>query len=319
MAQFQIIFGPREQSKDEWTGVYTHYVVRPDKGMVALYEFGSPQEAAALVKELNENMRKLGASIVYMMKRLPDVVDYVSREAAREDYKPFEVQGDAYHCAELIGAEISFYVNLHDAYDNRRTTMKLGRYLRTYTARTDNEIADICARNGVACGDSTLQFTNEREKIKWVYENGPRSCMSDRATSYNSDGVHPAEAYATDDIRIAFIERDNRVTARAVVNEKEKTFYTVYGDRERIIPALDTAGYARTDDGCLIGCRLLKLEISRNRYATPYIDGDGGLDSHDDKHHIVTNGGCYPGEEGCITQDYEEPYDDDDYDYDYDY
>lgn len=320
MPRFEIIYGERNQPKETWTG--KHVVNQFDEVSFRnrrIVEWNDPKEAAALVKRLNAAMRDGGHTRIYMLNKLPEPVDYLAREAAREDYLPFEVQGEAYHCAELKGAEVSFYTKLDDAYSDRRTTMKLGRYLRQFTVKNDNEIADICARNGVECNDRMLHFARTREEIKKVYASGPRSCMS--GDSFGS--VHPAEAYASPDISVAYIadpDNENRITARAVCNEMTKEFNSIYGDHARLRPMLEAAGYKKHEKyHYLQGCRLLKIDIGKG-YACPYIDSDDSVGPHpDDENYmlVMSDGGAYTSEYGYISYDYD-GIDDDDYEEEYD-
>lgn len=295
MAKFQIIVGRKEQPKDEWM-VYTDF----ESGHPYKNEWDSPQEANEIVKRQNKLAHEMGASVIYMLKRMPDPVDFLSREATRQDYQPFEVQGEPLHCAELIEKSISFYNNLYDAFDNRRTEMKLGRYLRQYTSKDDNEISLICARNGIDCGDSVIKWARTREEIAEVYEKGPRSCMKGGRGNWFGT-AHPAEAYASPDVAVAFIQRDDdRVTARTVVNIKDKTYVGVYGDSARLDPMLEAEGY-KPDWQALRGCRLLKVPVGDGRYAVPYLDSNCCVAEHDETYLIAnTEKGSWSGECGYV-------------------
>jgi hypothetical protein len=324
MPNFSIIYGRKDEPKEQWT-TYNHGLgwSREQGRYLNQTEWDNPQAPNELVKSLNAAAKTYNTPICYMLQRLPDPVDFLTREVSRADYRPFEVQGEDYHCAELQGDKISYYATKYDAYDDKRSTRRLGRYLREFTTKDDNEIAEICARLGVDSGDGILKFASTRNEIKHVYENGPRSCMSQRGVDFNAAGIHPAEAYAAGDISIAYLERDGRITARCVcVPETKKYAPSVYGDYVRLKAMLDDAGWTVGDWSFLRGCKMLKLDIGNNRYAVPYIDSGDGLDTHEDGIHLVLVAhGCCPDEAGWITHDMERPdeyeYDDGYYDDDY--
>jgi DNA-binding PadR family transcriptional regulator len=91
----------------------------------------------------------------------------VTRETSRPDYKPFEIQGHDFHMAELKGDKISYVAMLNHAEDNRRTEIKLGRYLREFTELTDNEATLLALV--VRAGPITAY------EIGKVYQNSPVS------------------------------------------------------------------------------------------------------------------------------------------------
>ncbi len=289
MPRFVVIYGPSDQPKETW---------QPYGASV--YE--NPQEATVVVKEQNTAARAADTKTIFMVKRLPDVVDYKARELAK-GIELFEHQGAEHHMATFENGIISYYPLLQNAYDDRRTEMKLGRYLKGFVkSLDDNQISDICAKFGVACGDSTVQFARTRAEIREVYENGPRSCMSGNASQYNSDGVHPSEAYATEDIAVAFIRRDDgRITARTVCNMKDKKWVSIYGDSVRMSELLTAQGFTH-DYNCLVGCRFLKIPVRDGSYALCYQDGDITVANLDDTYMIGSNTkGAYSNECGHVT------------------
>lgn len=293
MPRFAVIYGDKEQPKETWMQYTT-----PER----VNEWDTPQHATEIVRERNAHMREHKNRTIFMIKRLPDVVDYRARELAN-GIELFEYQGDTYHMATHKDGMVSYYQTLPAAYDDRRTEMKLGRYLKGYLKHlTDNEISEISAKLGVLCGDSVVQFARTREEIREVYENGPRSCMSGSARSFNSDHVHPSEAYATDDIAVAFIKRDDdRITARAVCNMKDKKWVTIYGDSVRMDQLLLNLGFTH-EYNALLDCRFLKIPVRDASYAMCYQDGDITLAHLDDKYLIGSqNKGAYSSEYGYVT------------------
>lgn len=254
MAEFQVVCGLKSQPKEMWH-VYS---------IDGVNTWWNPQDANAVCKNLNKYYKAHANNWAAMLKRLPDPVDYLMRETAREDYKPFEVQGQDFHCAELKNdGTISYYNTQYDAYDDKRTSVKLGRYLRKFcTDKDDKEIGEICARYGYEFGDSSLFFAKTREEIKNVYEKGPNSCMSGPASNFSiGDGIHPAEAYASGDFEVAYITRDERITGRAVVIPSKKIWSCIYGDNTRMRPMLEELGYKEAERHEAHGLKMLKLGV----------------------------------------------------------
>lgn len=319
MPEFQVVFGRKEQPKEEWT-VHRKWDYSGSEPKV-IDTWGNPQEANIVCKELNTGFKNAGEyDYAAMLRRLPDPVDYLARETARPDYQAFEVQGEEYHCAMLMpNANISYYNTLHDAYDNRRSTMKVGRYLRKYTQKTDTEIGEICARYGVEFGDAVVRFAKTRDEIREVYLNGPSSCMADDADCYGT-GIHPSEVYASGDFEVAYIMRDERITARSVVIPSKKKWICTYGDTTRLRAALEELGYSRCNTGKeAYGLRLLRLE-GNGRIALPFFDFAGGVEFDEDKDYLkITGDGQSGGEAGYLEGDLSYPCSDDDWDDDWDY
>lgn len=316
MPRFQIIYGNKESSKEKWRR-YIHYDTNGNR----VQEWDNPQEPNGLVKSFNQMAKTHGHTYAYMLNRLPDAVDYLMRETAREDYKPFEIQGEEFHCAELkTDGTISYFNTIYDAYDNRRSNMKVGRYLRKYTSKNDNEIAEICARYGFEFRDAVVHFARTREEIRHVYENGPNSCMSSDARGFALGGnIHPAEAYASGDFEIAYLIRDDNITARTVVVPSKKIYVGIYGDYVRMKSALEELGYNRgTDHTDYYGLRFLIIP-HENKLALPYLDMNTYVAYDEKKEFLVCapTGACYS-EYGYIYDDLtcadDEDYDDYGYD-----
>lgn len=339
MADFQIIYGPKTEPKETWT-VFSYRQYNYESNTYSnRMVWDNPQDANKLVRSLNDRCHHYNPeNIAYMLQRLPDPVDFVARECAREDYLPFEVQGKDFHCAELKNGVISFYSSKYNAYDDKRTTQKTGRYLKAYTDMDDNAIADMCARYGVEFGDSKIGWARTREEIAKVYETGPSSCMKGGRGYFGfcdelGQVTHATEAYASPDIAVAYLKReDGRVTARTVVNMIDKQFISIYGDGIRLRLLLEEEGYS-CEDATLDGCRLLKIKLNDgDRFACPFLDSDVTVEDRGDDDYLFLNKtrGAWSGEDGYVTgeacrSDYQtggqdDSYDDEiDYDDDYDY
>jgi hypothetical protein len=184
---------------------------------------------------------------------------------------------------------IGYYETKSAAIHDRISWVKPTRYFARWF--TENQMWDFMAELGLATADMSLTFVNTREDIRYVYENGPESCMSGRAANYCGI-VHPTEAYASPDLELAVLhygdlrQADNddgegfdHIRARALCNKHTKEYVRIYGDTQRMKKALEEAGYKK-NEYCLGGCRLLKLfvqrsedDIDRQHIMTPYLDG----------------------------------------------
>jgi hypothetical protein len=219
----------------------------------------------------------------YSLRKVAVEQDFIAREAARTD-NPIRLPEEiavhdayySYHMAEIIPpATISFYRSREDAWADKRTEMKLGRYLREYNPRLDdNTIADACAKIGVTfVTDVVLKMARTREEIRMVYENGPDSCMS--GTNNVQGGVHPVECYASEDLAVAYLDRDGEITARTLVNPMKMQYLRIYGDNVRLSTMLEKLGYKQSNKA-LAGAKLLKIKVpdSERHCFLPYLDGN---------------------------------------------
>lgn len=218
----------------------------------------------------------------YSLRKVAVEQDFIAREAARTD-NPIRLPDEiavhdsyySYHMAEIIPpATVSFYRSREDAWADKRTEMKLGRYLREYNRHLDdNVIADACAKIGVTfVTDVILKMARTREEIREVYENGPESCMSGKGNVQG--GVHPVECYASEDLAVAYLDRDGEITARTIVNPMKMQYLRIYGDSVRLSTMLEKLGYKQSSKA-LGGAKLLKIEVpdSPNYVFLPYLDG----------------------------------------------
>jgi len=155
-----------------------------------------------------------------------------------------------------------------------QTPLKAGRYLKRFAGKVLSEtvIASLSARFSAQYESNMLQFAETREDIRDVYERGPASCMSSKVEVYASRPVHPAEAYASGELAIAYLERDGRVTARALVRKSNKEIGRMYGDADRLRSLLNADGYVAHSARNLIGAKLLKIVHRKGGFVMPFID-----------------------------------------------
>lgn len=161
---------------------------------------------------------------------------------------------------------------------DRQTRMKPGKYLKRFYGHilSDREIADWAALFTADAKPRAIYWAETADAIEDVYVNGPSSCMSRAARSYDSS-IHPVRVYAAGDLVLAYITRNNlpveqggEPTARVLCWPELRVYGRIYGDAVRLRPLLEDLGYIGGD---LDGARLLRIEENDGRLVCPYIDG----------------------------------------------
>ncbi len=181
---------------------------------------------------------------------------------------------------------VSFTIcSLHGAED-RKTTMRAGKYLRRYYPQLgDIDISKYCAT--FKSVSRKLRLATTREEIRDVYLDGPNSCMS---YDFPDLDAHPCEMYASGDLGIFYIENPssqisrgaNRVAARCLarIDKPEHiALSTAYGDYETLQAVLRNEGIPQENGLHFEGARLLREEVADDVYLCPYVDAhyQGGL------------------------------------------
>lgn len=181
--------------------------------------------------------------------------------------------------------KIAFTENEDKGERDIQTRMKPGRYLSRFYSDvlTEKEIQYYAGVFASHYDTGELHLATTREDIRWVYENGPNSCMSHRISDYATNGIHPCEVYAAGDLAIAYIKSEKRVTARAVVWPDKKIASRIYGDYHRLSALLETVGYNLCPwDNEWYGARLLKIRAANAGYVAPYTDFHPEFDIEND-------------------------------------
>lgn len=186
---------------------------------------------------------------------------------------------DVYLHISKCGTKVAFYENEDKQKRDICTVMGYGRYLTKYHPELDNEQVkaavdtfnyDHGAAPEVHFGESQDEF------IRAINEGPSESCMQGLDFAGH---IHPAAAYAAGDIKVAWLERDDRITARTLINKQTRAFSRVYGDHAKLKPLLEDMGY-ESQVGALAGCRLLMIDNEDGEgYIMPYVDagvGTGG-------------------------------------------
>jgi hypothetical protein len=193
---------------------------------------------------------------------------------------------------------------------DRQLRVRAGRYLNQFYG---NSVSNTTIRAFAAeCGfssDLKVSFATTPDEIYEVYQKGPPSCMSHRDSQYDSE-VHPVRVYGAGDLAIAYLEHEEKISARVLCWPSAKQMCRIYGDggayENKLRELLEIDGYTFDD---LSGAKILKIE-SGSGYVLPYLDGckyasvEGDflvLGTSGDFYGNNTNGLSYEGDQcdGC--------------------
>jgi hypothetical protein len=196
-------------------------------------------------------------------------------------------------------AMIAFTENDKKGVADRQTRMAPGRYLNRFFSDvlTKEDIQRLATAMGSDYNDDAeLKFAVTADEIEEVYVDGPHSCMQYPGT-YFAARIHPCRVYAGYDLQLAYLTRNERITARALVWPENKVYGRVYGDHIRLEAKLKAAGYGEGGDGGLLsGARIARI-MYKNNYVIPYLDHlDGAVDNGD---HLVLVDGDHSGRRCC--------------------
>ena len=200
------------------------------------------------------------------------------------------------------GVSIAFTPNKEKLVADRQVVSKIGRFIsKTYNLYAkEYNLPEISAEGIAKLSNEWRQVVNEkpaqlmyadqsRDAIAEVYTNGPNSCMSSDTDDFYTGGVHPTEVYATDDIKLAYIKRGSRITARALINKTNDQYARIYGDSATMKPLLIAEGLTSGD---LTGARLLRIDNdSESGLVMPYLDGECAIYSTNNYEYVKVGRG----------------------------
>lgn len=253
-----------------------------DGAIVSTYPTGS--EAAAIAATLNDEFREHGATERVRVARMVAADDsWKLREQARFDdgtYKRLPWASYEWaiadHFAHVSNVDDNLVAYTRDntaGVADKQLRVRPGRYLEQHYRHvlSQDDIRHWCAVFDRDQGRGELLFADTADGIQSVYENGPNSCMSDPAANYDSE-IHPTCVYAAGDLGIAYMENEERVTARALVWAERKIYGRMYGDENRLEALLKEAGFTHGSNARdWEGARLLRVEQD-DRFVAPYLD-----------------------------------------------
>lgn len=196
------------------------------------------------------------------------------------------------HYAHLSTAKPGLVAYTQDAAKGAadiQTQIRPGRYLTRFY--NDLAAADIRRLVSGVPRPATLAFAKTADEIEKVYLEGPRSCMTQPASAYDSH-CHPVRVYGESDLLLAYASPpDGTPTARALVWPEKKRFGRMYGDEALLEPLLRDAGYS---SGSLSGARIRRIAGESdgdidvdNAVVMPYLDGCRSFDIVDEDWIVI--------------------------------
>ena len=200
------------------------------------------------------------------------------------------------------GVSIAFTPNQEKLVADRQVVSKIGRFIsKTYNPYAkENNLQPISAENIAAISNLWRTAVNEqpaqlmyaeqsRDAIAEVYTNSPNSCMSSDTDEFYTGGIHPTEVYATDDIKLAYIKRGLRITARCLINKTNDQYTRIYGDSATMKPLLKALNLTSGD---LTGARLLRIDNTQESgLVMPYLDGECAIYSTNSDEYVKVGRG----------------------------
>jgi hypothetical protein len=177
------------------------------------------------------------------------------------------------HVSTEEPGKIAFTENAEKGEADRQTRMRPGRYLRQFYGHVIGESTckHWAERFAGMYEPTTVAFGESADDFERVYTTGPNSCMSHAPCEYSSP-FHPVRVYAAGDIQVAYLDSEDGITARVLVNKSRKLYGRTYGDEARLSAALNKLGYSYSS-GALQGCRMVRHEDDDGRFVVPYVDG----------------------------------------------
>lgn len=185
--------------------------------------------------------------------------------------------------------KIAFTPSAEYGLADRQIVMRPGKFLRTIKPdASPHKVKNFANRYNALYGTNYFRITNDPDKIRYVYRNGPHSCMSHAFTALHT---HPTAVYAGPDTAVAYMETEaGNIQSRTVLNTIDKHYVRIYGDPTALVARLRDDGYA---EGTLEGCRLLAIPLEEHNevdFIMPYLDGVQTLE-YDGKYFYVSYDG----------------------------
>lgn len=162
--------------------------------------------------------------------------------------------------------------------------MKLGKLLNKLGFSQEeckDKSAELSSKLEIYKGNKLLITTTQEEVID-VYASSVTSCMA---------GSKAVAVYSTEDVAVAYVRVLGEIKARAVINKRDKLYYTMYGNSCLLGKLLKEAGF-ECDSGALDGCKLRIIKDSEGNILLPYLDSVSEVDLYHD-HLLVQSGGAY--------------------------
>lgn len=182
------------------------------------------------------------------------------------------------HSSRNVPGKVAYYSSIPNMVTNRLTRTSPEMFLDRTLRYAPDEIQAAWAAEVVGRVLPTIDFMDNTNPDGWVmvYDEGPGSCMA-------GSPLVAAYAHPENNLKLAYMEANNRIVHRAIVNTKKKTYLRAYGEHDvaGFVAALQKMGYKRCNDtlhGELIYLIERKCGECGGLYdAVPYFDGNYDL------------------------------------------
>lgn len=284
---FQIHFGHRDWSKDQW-----RYA-----GDDATHQFTTGKQAAEKCKEYNEEARNTNSPWRFMVKSCTVMSpnhkwrEWMEDRFASKEYEtvpwcdePWVIKDHFCRVSFEDPFRVAYIASEVDGVADKYTPSSAGAYLQKFYSEilSPAEIASWAVKLDKDC---ELFFAKTAEEMIEVYtKSGISSCMSYPAERLSSS-VHPVSVYASGDLELAYLKRKSKIIARALVRPSNKAVGRTYGDIARLRDRLLSEGYIWKDgdNSKFIGAKILNLKDG-NEQIVPYLDWDLSAKPFDDQY-----------------------------------
>jgi hypothetical protein len=182
-------------------------------------------------------------------------------------------------------SKIAFIESEEHGIIQKLTNLTPGRYITRFY-ETAGKMDDDRRRKLIATIDPSgeIYFATTPDEIEYVYQNGPESCM-DGDHDFGDLPCWPTAPYGAGDLAIAYTKnKKGNIQSRCLCWPEKKLFGRMFGDPQRMQPAMEAEGFTfiRDDNdadgnkkkGVFIGARILKVPTGRrdHRFVVPYFD-----------------------------------------------
>jgi hypothetical protein len=179
------------------------------------------------------------------------------------------------HLSANVPGKVAYYQNVPNMVANRITRTSPEMFLQRTLTHAPQEIRTAWAVEVLGQTLPTLKFINNDDPDGWynVYECGPGSCMA---------GSQYVRQYAVEgsNLALCYIETNDKITHRVIVNQARKTYLRIYSnglDINYFVAALNKAGYRQDnetlfDEPIALDWRECD-DCGRDVLVGPYLDG----------------------------------------------
>lgn len=177
------------------------------------------------------------------------------------------------HTSANVPGKVAYYSSIQNLMTNRLTRTSPEMFLERILQYAPAEIRAAWGCEVLGNILPTVLFVPNTDPDEWirVYERGPHSCMA-------GDTKVAQYAHKKNNLNLAYIMHNDKITHRTIVNTKKKTYIRVYGNNPgEFIASLNALGYSQshhTLEGEIIHlaygeCKYCEREV----LIGPYLDG----------------------------------------------